>query len=184
MDGVQADKELTDDLLIERARRGDRESQAKLLRLMQDRWFRFAYTQLGDEDKSRDAVQETAVRVLQKLPTFDRRSTFSTWSIGICLNVCRETRRRRVGRGLEDISEPAAAHDENPEVERAESLGRMKSVLADLPERQREALVLRFFEGRSVEETASLMQCAAGTVKATVHQALRAMRQRLGLNAE
>ncbi len=180
MDGVQ-DKESTDDLLIERARRGDREAQAKLLRAMQDRWFRFAYTQLGDEDKSRDAVQETAVRVLQKLSTFDRRSTFSTWSIGICLNVCREQRRRRTGRGLEDISEPAAASEDHPELERQESLGRMKSVLADLPERQREALVLRFFEGHSVQETAILMRCAAGTVKATVHQALRAMRERLGV---
>ena len=180
MDGVR-ETETTDDLLIERARRGDKDAQAKLLRAMQDRWFRFAYTQLGDEDKSCDAVQETAIRVLQKLPTFDRRSTFSTWSIGICLNVCRETRRRRTGRGLEDISEPAAAHDDNPEVERQEALGRLKLALADLPERQREALVLRFLENRSVEETAGLMQCAAGTVKATVHQALRAMRERLGV---
>jgi RNA polymerase sigma factor (sigma-70 family) len=48
-----------------------------------------------------------------------------------------------------------------------------------LPDRQREAIVLRFFEELSVEETAAAMNCAAGTVKATVHQALRAMRARL-----
>jgi RNA polymerase sigma factor (sigma-70 family) len=48
-----------------------------------------------------------------------------------------------------------------------------------LSERQREAVVLRFFEELSVEETAAAMECAPGTVKATVHQALRAMRNKL-----
>ena len=44
---------------------------------------------------------------------------------------------------------------------------------------EREAVVLRFFENMSVEQTADVMGCAEGTVKATVHQALRSMRQRL-----
>ena len=55
----------------------------------------------------------------------------------------------------------------------------MRRTLADLPERQREAVVLRFFEELSVEDTAELMKCAPGTVKATVHQALRALRGKL-----
>ena len=44
-------------------------------------------------------------------------------------------------------------------------------MLADLPDRQREAIVLRFLEELSVEQTAAAMGCAEGTVKATVHQA-------------
>ena len=55
----------------------------------------------------------------------------------------------------------------------------LHAVLANLPDRQREAIVLRFFEELSVEETAAAMNCAEGTVKATVHQALRSMRQKL-----
>jgi RNA polymerase sigma factor (sigma-70 family) len=54
-------------------------------------------------------------------------------------------------------------------------------VLADLPERQREAVILRYFEELSVEDTAAAMNCAPGTVKATVHQALRALRKRLAV---
>src|SRR5207302_4052507 len=61
----------------------------------------------------------------------------------------------------------------------AEQREKLHAVLADLPERQREAIVLRFFEELSVEETAAAMSCAEGTVKATVHQALRSLRQRL-----
>ena len=45
--------------------------------------------------------------------------------------------------------------------------------------KQREAVVLRFFEELSVEETARAMGCAEGTVKATVHQAIRALKEKL-----
>ena len=52
----------------------------------------------------------------------------------------------------------------------------LKQTLATLPDRQREALVLRFFENLSTEQTAAAMNCAVGTVKATLHQALRRLR--------
>ena len=65
--------------------------------------------------------------------------------------------------------------------ELSEQRDRLRAVLGDLPQRQREAVVLRFFEELSVEDTAAAMNCAPGTVKATVHQALRALRQRLGV---
>ena len=55
----------------------------------------------------------------------------------------------------------------------------LRRALSDLPERQREAVVLRFFEELSVEETARAMGCAEGTVKATVHQAIRALKEKL-----
>jgi RNA polymerase sigma factor (sigma-70 family) len=55
----------------------------------------------------------------------------------------------------------------------------MRAVLQTLPDRQREAIVLRFFEELSVEQTAAAMDCAVGTVKATVHQALRALREKM-----
>ena len=75
-----------------------------------------------------------------------------------------------------------AAYDgPDARAESAEQHERVRLVLADLPMRQREAVVLRFFEDMSVDETAAAMGCAAGTVKATVHQALRSLRQRLGL---
>ena len=61
----------------------------------------------------------------------------------------------------------------------AEANDALRRTLDDLPERQREAIVLRFFEELSVDETAKAMSCATGTVKATVHQALRQLREKL-----
>ena len=53
---------------IDAARRGDRQAQGRLLRQLQDPWFRLCMSLLGDAEKSRDAVQETALRFLRALP--------------------------------------------------------------------------------------------------------------------
>ena len=166
---------------IEAARRGDRAAQAQLLSALQDVWFRFCLSQLrGDRDLAADATQETALRFLKQLPSFRGESQLQTWSLSIALNVVREIRRKRQFDALESAPEPAAATERvTRQTEAAEEREVLKRHLDSLPERQREAITLRYFEELSVEETAVAMNCATGTVKATVHQALRALREKL-----
>lgn len=166
--------------IIDAARRGSARARDRLLRDLQDVWYRFCLSQLGDPDKAREATQETALRFLRQLPQFRGDSQLQTWSIGIALNVSREMRRAvRVVDGellpanRRDAASPIAA------AEASEARDALQTVLAELPDRQREAVVLRFFEELSVEETARAMKCATGTVKATVHQALRTLREKL-----
>lgn len=171
---------------IEAARAGDREACAALLGALQDPWYRACLSLLnGDADRARDATQETAVRFLRQLPGFRGESQIRTWSLGIAINVVREMRRSRQGGpslpdelGVADGRRPAGAAPGDA-VEANERRDMLRSTLADLPDRQREAVVLRYFEDLSVEETAAAMDCAAGTVKATVHQALRRLREKL-----
>jgi RNA polymerase sigma factor (sigma-70 family) len=180
---------------IDAARLGNRAARGALLAALQDAWYRFSLSLLRDPDLARDAVQETALRFLRQLPKFRGQSRLRTWSLGIALNVVREMRRkRRDDRTLpaEDAAEmpmtpPAAAGRDTATAEAAaewaEERNRLRAVLDELPDRQREAVVLRFFEDLSVEETAKAMGCAAGTVKATVHQALAALRRKLKVAA-
>jgi RNA polymerase sigma-70 factor (ECF subfamily) len=178
-----------DDLTVQAARVGDRPAQARLLRWLQDPWYRLSLSLLGDVERAREATQETAVRFLRQLPLFRGDSSVRTWALGIAINVAREMRRSpRAATGVAEWDELSASLADGrrasrppPDVaaELAEQRDRLRAVLDDLPERQREAVVLRFLEELSVEETAAAMQCATGTVKATVHQALRSLRQRL-----
>jgi len=166
---------------IEAARRGDRAAQAQLLTALQDVWFRFCLSQLrGDRDRAADATQETGMRFLRQLSSFRGESQLQTWSLSIALNVVREIRRSRGYETLDAAPEPAGTTTSAVMrlVDEDESAV-LKQTLASLPDRQREAITLRFFEELSVEETATIMQCAAGTVKATVHQALRSLREKL-----
>ena len=143
-------------------------------------WFRFCLSQLRNEEQAADATQETALRFLKQLPNFRGESQLQTWSLGIALNVVRELRRKRSPESLESDSELATERSSvGSNLENAEEQKNMRQILDTLPDRQREALTLRFFEELSVEQTAAAMNCAVGTVKATVHQALRALKQKM-----
>ena len=157
---------------------------AALLNRLADIWFRFSVSQLRDADLARDAVQETAVRFMKQLISFRGESKIESWSLGIALNVIRE--QRRSARKLDPMKLAAGINPREKELAQSgesefggDEITQLHGFLDDLPERQREAIVLRFFEGKSVEETAAAMNCAEGTIKATVHQALRALRQKL-----
>ncbi|HRK30850.1 MAG TPA: RNA polymerase sigma factor [Tepidisphaeraceae bacterium] len=173
-----------DQITIERARRGERDAMAALLNGLADIWYRFSVSQLRDPDLAREVVQETAVRFMKQLSGFRGESRIESWSLGIALNVVREQRRSAskldparlaAGMNLRESEEPTSSGDRYEQDE----LKRVHELIQSLPDRQREAILLRFFEALSVEETAAVMNCAAGTIKATVHQALRAMRQKL-----
>ena len=181
-DGPGTDSRV-DAMTIERARRGDRAAQAALLRALQDPWYRLCRTLLGDDDLARDATQEAALRFLQDLSRFKGQSALSTWSMGIAINVVREMRRAQRApdaldrRRLAGPRRGPLAPAESAQQNEADDL--LRSTLSDLSERQREAVVLRYFEDLTVEQAASAMNCATGTVKATVHQALRILRGKL-----
>lgn len=173
---------------LDRARRGDRTALAALLTAFQDPWYRFSLSLLRDPDAAADAVQEIGLRFISRLEGFRGDSQLRTWSLGIAVNVVREMRRRKArdrdrgGEGHSADEDDAPASDRGSveaAAELSEQRGALRAVMADLPDRQREAIALRFFEDLSVDETARAMGCAQGTVKATVHQALRSLRTRL-----
>lgn len=166
--------------MIKAAREGERAAQAALLRGMQDQWYRMVLRLLGDAENAREATQETALRFLKRLPGFEGRSEIRTWSLGIAINVAREMRRQKKREELISNA-PTKLVGPDLQVQNREEAELVSRVIDTLPLRQREAVVLRFFERLSVEETASAMACAPGTVKALVFQALRNLRQSFGV---
>ncbi len=153
-----------------------------LLRALQDPWYRMCLSLLGDVERARDATQETGLRFLRQLDGFRGDSQLRTWALGIAINVSREMRRGvRAQVELDADLFAATESDVSPGAlaELDERRQQLHATIGELPERQREAVVLRFLEEMSVEQTAQVMQCATGTVKATVHQALRSLRRKL-----
>lgn len=173
------------DDLVRRARRGDREAAAELLRGLQHTIYRFALAQLRDEEAAREATQETAVRILQGIQRFSGRSRLTTWALGVTLNVCRERRRKRplAACELSLVADDASAPADSL-VDSADDARRLRQEIDRLPARQREAVVLRYFEQLSVRETAESMGCSEGAVKASLWQGLRKLKEALGATIE
>jgi RNA polymerase sigma-70 factor (ECF subfamily) len=143
-----------------------------------DQWYRVVVRLVGDVEMAREATQETALRFLKQLPKFEARSGIRTWSLGIAINVAREMQRERKNARLEGEAADVNVEPQR-ELEDRERVEMVNGMLDGLPARQREAVLLRYFEELSVEEAASAMGCAAGTVKALVFQGLRAMREKM-----
>ncbi|QDU34192.1 ECF RNA polymerase sigma factor SigW [Poriferisphaera corsica] len=170
--------------LVQRSIRGSREAMCVLIELYQDIWYRFCIVQLRDIELAKDAAQETAIRFIQRLNRFQGNSQLKTWSLGIAVNVCREMRRRRKRGDMQRVeAEMLEAKDHltgaygNQAIEQKEMITLMFDHVNILPARQREAVLLRYFEELSIIQIAEAMGCSTGTVKSSLHKAIKKLRK-------
>jgi RNA polymerase sigma-70 factor (sigma-E family) len=146
------------------------------------RLVRTATLLLGDREAAEDVVQEAFVRLDRRAADLPDVRSRQAYVRQIVVNLSRSALRRRVValKHLPRPSVPAPAADgealaslEHDEVVRA---------LRRLSTRQRQALVLRFYEDLSEAEVAEAMGCKVGTVKATLSQAKQALARLLELD--
>ena len=147
------------------------------LEALVDRWrarlFGFLQRRAGAGDAD-DLFQETWLRVVRARRRFDPRLRFSTWLFQIANNLCRDRFRRGAvaARGREAFAEqPRDGADADPAL-RIDLARR----LAQLPDRLREVLVLRYYRDLGEREIAELLGIPPGTVKSRLHAALRSLR--------
>src|SRR5262245_38324723 len=149
-----------------------------------DRWraplYAFLWRRAGDG--AGDLFQESWIRVARARDRFDRSRRFSTWLFQIANNLCRDRWRRLDARrrALDSLREEARAsgrdHVAAPELA---GDGRLGLRLAELPERLREVLVLRYYQDLGEAEIAEILDIPRGTVKSRLHAAVRAARSLL-----
>jgi RNA polymerase sigma-70 factor (ECF subfamily) len=123
-----------------------------------------------------DILQDVWLRAFAKRHTFAGRGSFYGWLLAVSRTVGMAAVRKRMREpAAQVLAEIAVAND--PDV------GLLRDVLRDavitLPDRERDVVLLRLVEGLSTAETARRLQCAEGTVKATLHHATRKLRLRL-----
>jgi RNA polymerase sigma-70 factor (ECF subfamily) len=136
----------------------------------------FAISLCGNVDRADDLVQETLLRALANIHSFQPGSNMSAWLFTILRNLFRsEYRKRR--REVEDTDGSyAESMKSQPEQTSRLELGEFRAALQQLPSDQREALILVGASGFSYEEAAEICGCAIGTIKSRVNRA----RTRLG----
>ena len=164
------------------ARDGDRESLELLLRQHQDLVYRFCRARLPSENRAIDATQETAMRMINNLSNFRGNGKFSTWFLGIANNVCREFQRqdKKWNQSPEDAVERIPANESAYLTDLSKNLEseNLHHLIESLPDRQRTAIILRYFESLPLKEIAQVMNISVGTVKATLNQATHKLKQR------
>jgi len=182
----------TDKELVRRVRRGDREAMGQLVDRHYAPVLNFVARFVGRTESAHDLAQETFVKVIRRLESFDDRADLRTWIFAIAANACRDEMRRAKRRPelteadgpdlqlIRDFAEdtdvtgkPAAMLDRKL---RADQVRRAVASLSDL---HREVVVLRFFHDLSLKEIAEICHCSIGTVGSRLHYAVKRLAREL-----
>ena len=169
---------ISDDELIAMYRTGD----ADAFDVLFDRHYRsvysFALYMLSDRGRAEDILQETFLAVARTAKRYEPKGCFRTWLMRIvrnrCLNCLEAERVRRDAlAGAAAGGAERAPSDPTPEqcAQARELSDRLGRCIADLPDRQREAIVLLAFEKMSYQQIAETLDLPVNTVKTLIHRA-------------
>jgi RNA polymerase sigma-70 factor (ECF subfamily) len=163
--------------LTDRSKKGgaalDQQAFVERIEKIKGKLYRTAWMYLNNEADALEAVDETVYRALKGLGKLQYPEFFETWVTRILLNECsRELHRRKRLSGEDVLPESAGpdAYDGLP----------LKEAVAKLPQELRSVVILRYFSGYTLEETAKLLKLPRGTVSTRQRRALKLLKLELG----
>jgi len=163
---------------------GDPDAFTTLVRRHRDRLWAVALRTTGDPEDAADALQDALISAFRRADQFRGESAVTTWLHRIVVNAALDRMRRSAVRPA--VSLPQGEDgitldipDQHDAMGQREDQLVITQALADLPEDQRQAVVLVDIEGYSVEEAASIIGCPAGTVKSRCSRGRSKLSQQL-----
>lgn len=171
---------LSDDALILLYAKGDREAARLLTARLAPRVLSYAWRVLGERAEAEDVAQEAMLRLWRQAPLWRAgEASVTTWLYRVATNLATDRfrqRRRRQATPLEAGPEP---EDGQPGalavLMEADRMAALQAALAALPERQRQAVVLRHIEGLSNSEIADILAVGVEAVESLTARGKRAL---------
>lgn len=163
--------ERTDAELVAAHVDGDAEAFGVLVARHKDRLWAVAMRTTGDPEEAADALQDALISAFRRADSFRGESAVTTWLHRIVVNASLDRLRRRQVRLAAPLPDDDPDGGVPPIVDPRDEIGQREdqlaiaAALAELPQDQREAVVLVDVEGWSVEEAAAMLACPTGTVK-------------------
>ena len=173
-----------DAVLVDRVRGGDEGAFVELVNRYQARLLRAAQAIVGSRAVAEEVVQDTWLAVVRGIDRFEGRSSFKTWLFRVTVNRARSTvgREQRAGRPEEDVelrfdatgawAQPPVAWADRVEdrIVAAQVAQRVQAFLPDLPEAQRQVVVLRDIELLEAGDVASMLGISDGNQRVLLHR--------------
>ena len=146
-----------DQILLQKAKGGDKDAFASLIRLHTKGMYKTAVAILRNDADAADAIQDTILAVWENLGSLKKPEFFRTWMTRILINKCRDIRREStMFVPLEAAGEPAYRDESNLE---------LKEAIEYLDEKYSLIMVLYYSEGYSIAEIAKILHIPKSTVQ-------------------
>ena len=177
-------EQLIDGRVIEACQQGDRAAFQLLFETYKDKVFSIAvYSSGGDRAVADDVTQQIFLKLFTAIRQFRGESEFTTWLYRLVVNACLDERRRR--RRLLPWGETVAMRnpsDKKPQEKqyaRLEIAAAVREAIGELKPKFRLPILLKYIEGLSYEEIASVMGCSKGTVASRLNRGHSQLAKRL-----
>ncbi|MHC4663672.1 MAG: RNA polymerase sigma factor [Planctomycetota bacterium] len=184
----------TEILHMERLAAGDDAAFELILERYKNRVFGIIYRYIKDRTLAEDLAQEVFIRIYKARNTYEPTAKFSTWVYAITSNLCLNELRKQKTAGrilsLQDVSADgdheringiangkAAAPEED--LERDELAEQVRTVIDELPDQQRMAVILRRYEDLPYQEIAKAMDLSLSAVKSLLSRARENIRKKM-----
>lgn len=166
---------------IKQLRRGDQAALEAIIKRWYQPILRYASRRLLDDALGAEIAQETFARLLENLPEYRGKQQLGSYLFTIARNLINDAFRRPPPDmpGEETFAALPGAQSPAISIERAESAETVRRLLRLLPDSQREAIVLRYYENKKLLEIARLTGANLSTVKSRIRQGLRRMQKAL-----
>lgn len=166
-------------------RNGDQKAFKKLVEMYQQQAYRLAFRILGNEEEARDAVQESFIKVWQKIGSYDSSREFIPWMFRILANTSAD-RLHRIRRHtlvpIDLVSQRLPVmqqHDPGTLADNRDLALLITTLAGNLPGKQKMVFILRDVEGMSSEEVEAITEMNADALKSNLYHARKSVRERL-----
>ena len=175
----------SDEALLQLYARGDRAAARTLVLRLSPRVLGYATRLLADRAEAEDVAQEAMLRLWRVAPEWRTgEAQVTTWLYRVVTNLVTDRQRARPRRQATTLDDAPEVADDAPaavaQLIEADRMAALDRALDSLPDRQRQALVLRHFEGMSNPEIAEIMQIGVEAVESLTARAKRALASALG----
>ena len=167
-----------DELLLMRIGRGDMAAVSAFVARKMPKLLSLARRMLGDAAEAEDVAQETLLRTWKQAKDWvPGRARIDTWMHRVALNLCYDRLRRRRDSVSSDEIEIADGRDSaHSQIEQAQAARRLQAAIAALPERQRTAITLTYYQELSNIDGAALMGVSVEALESLLARARRNLR--------
>lgn len=178
---------ISDALLVSKYIKGDESALSLLIERHQSKIYGFIYSKVSDRDISNDIFQDTFMKVIRTLKTksYNEEGKFLPWVMRIAHNLIvdyyRNNKKMPMQRDTDEFSVFSVIHDNNPNIEN-QIIGLqietdLRKLIEELPEDQKEVLVMRMYQDLSFKEISDLTGVSINTALGRMRYALMNLRK-------